>query len=143
MEITVKSILGPLGEPNHNGRIYSKETIEKAVEQWKKNGWRYGTLNPDYEDEDFLNVPFERASHTIKEIHVENNELWGTINLLSTPRGKIAEKILDENLNLTLAPRMVGEVTPVLDEEGNPMKDEAGNEIKEVTNMQILSLDLL
>lgn len=143
MQITLESVMGKFGEPNHNGRIYSEDMMRNAIEKWNHEGRKYGTLNPNYDGTNFLCPPIGEISHEVKEVHIEDGELKGTVEILNTERGKMAEELVKQKFNLSLSPRMLAELKPVMDEEGNPVKDENGNDVKEVVNVAIISFDLL
>lgn len=120
-------------QKNLNGRTYSKEVAEKIVEQMNemaKNGTSYGTLGYPKE-EGFNEIFLSEVSHRVEEVHInpENKSVDGTIILLETPKGKMAEELLlgENSVGLSCRPRGTGEV----------------NEKGEIENFDIVSFDLV
>lgn len=56
-------------------------------------------------------IHLENVSHKIVSIDVNpNNEVFGTIEILSTEKGRIVNAILDAKLPLYIAPRAIGKI---------------------------------
>ena len=117
---------------NLNNRIYPKEVAEKIVNQFneiKKDGKNLGQMG--YPPADEFGINLGEVSHEIEEIHIneKNSSVDGTIRLLETPKGKVAEDLLfgEHPVGLSCRPRGTGEV----------------NERGEIENFQIISFDLI
>ena len=119
MEIEVKSIIGELDHPNHNGRIYPLEVMKEAIEEWKNKDKKFGELNPDYNNN---SVVLGNISHKVEDIWInENKEICGRVKLYDTPQGKIVENLIKNKQNVELAPCMIGTQETTIDENGNPL----------------------
>lgn len=104
---------------NHNGRIYSEETLSNMVDQFKVlNQPMYGQLG--YPERNVISL--HDASHKVNSIFIktkklprkkkklmkktgqykfwskQNSLLIGEIELLKTPQGDIAKKILEQSV---------------------------------------------
>ena len=140
-------------QKNLNGRTYSREVAEKIVadfnmkksgkaespkgssggmepgNQWYQNPIMLGQLG--YPPPDQFGINLGEVSHEVEEIHIneENLSIDGTIKLLETPKGKIAEELLfgENAVGLSCRPRGTGEV----------------NENGEIENFNIISFDLI
>ena len=101
-------------EPNRNGRTYSRELWEKA-------------LNSDYVKEQVAlkhfvgeaDHPEERLEPIIKEMshsmtdfefHDDTREVWATIDILDTPNGHMLKTLLDYSGSLSFSTRGSGDV---------------------------------
>ena len=138
--------MGELNHPNHNGRIYDSKMMQEAIDKWKKDGNKIVELNPDYGSIDHFSEPrLYEAAGKVEDIWIKDNKVVGKIQLLDTPKGKIAQTILDEKVkeSFQINPRMLGEKIPVLNEEGQPMYDKDGNQIYEIKDVEIVSFDLV
>lgn len=140
MELDLKCVMGELDHPNHNGRIYDSNMMKKAIEKFNKEGNKICELNPDYEN--FLSHNLTNTAGKVENICVENNQVYGKIELLDTPKGEVVKELINKGCEFKLNPRMLGERVPVLDEEGNQKTDENGNPIYNMTNVKLISFDL-
>lgn len=144
MEIEMKCIMGELNHPNHNGRIYNSDMMENAINKWKKDGNKLVELDPDYGQLDhFSESHIENTVGSVKDIWIENGNVFGKVQLLDTPRGKIAKEMINAGKEFQINPRMLGEKIPVLDEEGNPKFDAEGNQIYEIKDVNVISFDIV
>ena len=135
MEIECK-ILGELDRPNANGRVYPKAEMQKAIKDYL-NSWRhYGELNPNY-GELSHNVSLSNISHEIKDINIVGEDVICKIELLDTPRGKIAKDIIKAGQDLKFALRIIAQVEPI---KKGPGKHTGETRLK---NMQIISIDII
>lgn len=140
MELDLKCVMGELDHPNHNGRIYDSNMMKEAIEKFNKEGNKICELNPDYEN--FLSHNLTNTAGKVENILVENNQVYGKIELLDTPKGEVVKELINKGCEFKLNPRMLGERVPVLDEEGNQKTDENGNPIYNITNVKLISFDL-
>lgn len=104
MEITQKILKFDI--LNLNGRMYTKESISKAIKdvrnKTKEMGVFYGCLG--YPENDKFRLALN-VSHTIKKLYIRNNILYGQIEILDTKPGKILKDNID---SYVFRPRMTG-----------------------------------
>ena len=80
-----------------------------------------GSILGELEHPDNTNINLSNVSHKIVSIDVNpNNEVFGTIEILSTEKGRLVNAILDAKLPLYIAPRAIGKI----DENTNELKIE-------------------
>ena len=81
----VEGIVQRAGDKNHNGRVYELEVLSREVDKYIKNfvdvGNAYGEL--DHPDSPVVNL--KNASHVVKALWWNGNDLLGRLELLSTP----------------------------------------------------------
>lgn len=131
MEIECK--ICELGHPNSNGRIYPKDVLEKAIQNYNEKDYKFGELG----NTTTTNVELQHISHKVNEVKLKDNNLCANIELLDTPSGKIAQDIIKSGLNLQIKPRMLINTEKV---KRGPGKH-TGQEV--VTEMDIISFDLV
>jgi phage head maturation protease len=94
--------------PDLNGRIYNKEFFSEALvdyqERRRKNGVAYGELN----SENWFNVSLTGVSHIIKKIEEKDDGIYGTIEILNTPRGKEVLEKIKSGYKPIVSPRYYG-----------------------------------
>lgn len=109
--MTMSGIFGECGKRNRNNRIYVKENYAKMIAEMqqriKNDGGVLGTL----EHEQGMNVNLENVSHKITEVNIdENGTVTGTLQLLNTPKGKIAQAIVESGMPLYVSSRATGQI---------------------------------
>ena len=122
---------------NENGRKYSKEAMENAVEEFmsRPEHQRLGEISRE-SDEPFTSLA--NVSHKVENMGFEGDKLLCKIELLDTPNGKIAQEIIKNGQSLKLGPKMIVEPIYELDEEGNPTDKIIGYK-----NLDIISIDII
>ena len=86
-------------KPNRNGRVYSKELWEKALESdyvKEQVALKHFVGEADHPEER-LEPIIKEMSHSITdfEFHDESSEVWATIDILDTPNGHLLKTLLD------------------------------------------------
>ncbi len=93
--------------PNSNGRIYTKNVIEKVIAKFNR-GSTLGELWTGDKRADMM-VRFANASHEVKDIYLEGDYLKADVLPLLTPQGKILKSLLDSNAAISFRPFGIGD----------------------------------
>ncbi len=105
--IVLKGIMQRADAVNQNGRIYPRSLLEREVSNYQKfirENRALGQL--DHPNSSVIEL--EHASHVVTEAHWENDAVVGTIRLLNTPKGKIAQQLIEDGIKLGISSRGVG-----------------------------------
>ena len=107
--IVLSGILQRANVRNQNNRIYERKILEREINNYQKNvneNKAVGTL--DHQDE--ATIALDRVSHKITKIWWEGDNVMGNVQLLDTPKGKIAQDLLSGGVQIGISSRGCGEV---------------------------------
>jgi hypothetical protein len=106
----VQGVMQRANAENQNGRVYDKVILEREVknymEQFVKKGNAFGEL--DHPESPIVSL--KNASHVIKDLWWEGDELMGKVELLNTPSGNIVREILKAGHTVGISSRGTGSV---------------------------------
>lgn len=106
-KIVLRGIMQRADAVNQNGRIYPRNVLEREVENYQKFVRERRALGElDHPTASVVNL--QNASHIVTEIRWEGDAVVGTIELLSTPMGKIAQALVSDGVKLGISSRGVG-----------------------------------
>jgi hypothetical protein len=119
VETKARKFMGKLQEadkPNQNKRVYPKHILDKTIAQFAdtiNNGGIVGEL--DHANDAVVHL--KDASHVIKRLWWEGNDLMGEGIILDTPQGRVMKTLLDNGIRVGLSSRGVG--NGKVDDDGN------------------------
>ena len=106
----VEGVMQRAKAENQNGRIYSKDILEreskKYVEEFVKRGNAFGEL--DHPESPVVSL--KNASHIVKELYWKGDDLMGKVELLNTPAGNIVKEIIKAGHTIGISSRGTGSV---------------------------------
>jgi hypothetical protein len=108
-KVVMKGILQKADTLNQNGRIYPMTVLEREVRNYQKfiaENRALGEL--DHPDSSVVNL--KNVSHVIKEAYLDKGVVYGTVELLDTPSGKILQSLVESGVKLGISSRGVGSV---------------------------------
>jgi len=106
-KIIMKGILQKSDTLNQNGRIYPKNVLEREVRNYQKfiiENRALGEL--DHPDSSVVNL--KNVSHIVREAHVDSDVVYGMVEILDTPSGKILQSLVESGVKLGISSRGVG-----------------------------------
>ena len=106
----MEGIIQRAGAKNQNGRVYKRELLEREtkayITEFVEKGCAYGEL--DHPESSIVSL--KNASHIIKKLWWEGNDLKGVIELLNTPSGNIIKEIAKAGHAIGISSRGTGSV---------------------------------
>jgi hypothetical protein len=106
-KILMKGILQKADTLNQNGRIYPIDVLQREVRNYQKfivENRALGEL--DHPDSSVVNL--KNVSHIVREAYLENGVVYGTVEILDTPSGKILQSLVESGVKLGISSRGVG-----------------------------------
>ena len=108
----VEGVMQRAGAQNQNGRVYDKKVllreVNKYMEQFVKVGNAYGEL--DHPESAIVSL--KNASHVVKDLWWDGDDLCGRVELLNTPSGNIVKEIIKSGHTIGISSRGTGSVKP-------------------------------
>jgi len=106
-KILMKGILQKSETLNQNGRIYPRAILEREIRNYQKFINENRALG-ECDHPDSSVVELKNASHIIREANMEGDVVYGVVELLDTPSGKILQSLVESGVTLGISSRGVG-----------------------------------
>ena len=106
-KIMLKGIIQRANTLNQNGRIYPKSILEREVMNYQKLIKENRALG-ECDHPDSSVVELKNVSHIVREAYMTGDDVYGTIEVLDTPSGKIIQSLIESGITLGISSRGVG-----------------------------------
>ena len=106
-KIVLRGVLQRAEVLNQNGRIYPKAILQRELLNYQKFIRESRALG-ECDHPDSSVVELKNVSHIVREAHMENDAVIGTIELLNTPSGQILQSLVESGVTLGISSRGVG-----------------------------------
>ena len=115
-KIFLKGVLQKADTLNQNGRIYPRAILEREVRNYQKFIRENRALG-ECDHPDTSVVELKNASHIVREAAIDGDTVYGSIELLDTPSGKILQSLVEAGVTLGISSRGVGSTVKQGDEQ--------------------------
>lgn len=106
----VEGVMQRAGAKNQNGRTYDKDIlvreVKKYMDEFVNNGNAFGEL--DHPESPVVSL--KNASHVVKDLYWDGDDLMGKVELLNTPSGNIVKEIIRGGHTIGISSRGTGSV---------------------------------
>ena len=106
----VEGILQRAVAKNQNGRTYSKEILLRESERYTEEFVKVGNAFGELDHPESPVVSLKNASHIVKELWWDGDDLMGKVELLNTPSGNIVKEIIKAGHTIGISSRGTGSV---------------------------------
>ena len=107
----VTGIMQRAGAENQNGRVYKREILEREVQKYIENFVKIGNAYGELDHPESPIVSLKNASHIVKDLWWEGDNLMGKVELLDTPSGNIVRNIIRAGHTVGISSRGTGSVS--------------------------------
>lgn len=106
-KIVLKGVLQKADTLNQNGRIYPKSILAREVRNYQKFIRERRALG-ECDHPDSSVVELKNASHLVTSAWIDGDVVYGEVELLNTPSGKILQSLIESGVTLGISSRGVG-----------------------------------
>jgi len=108
--LIVNGVLQRAEAKNQNGRVYPKEILMREAKKYSSEFIKQRRAMGELDHPDSSVVNLQNVSHNILEMHWKNNDLVGTVEVLSTPAGNILRELFKSGIKLGISYRGLGSI---------------------------------
>lgn len=120
--VIVSGVLQRADARNQNERVYPRTILEREVKKFQEVIQQRRALGElDHPESSVVNL--RNVSHNIIETWWEGNDLFGKVEILSTPSGNILKELLQSGITVGISSRGMGSTQP-LKEGGAEVSDD-------------------
>jgi hypothetical protein len=106
-KMMLKGIIQRANTLNQNGRIYPQSILEREVINYQKLIQENRALGECDHPESSV-VELKNVSHIVREAKMQGDDVYGVIEILNTPSGKIIQSLIESGVTLGISSRGVG-----------------------------------
>jgi len=106
-KIVLRGVLQRAETLNQNGRIYPRAILERELRNYQKFIRERRALG-ECDHPDSSVVELKNASHIVTKAWMEGDDVYGDVELLDTPAGKILQSLVESGVTLGISSRGVG-----------------------------------
>jgi len=108
----VEGVMQRAGAKNQNGRVYDKKVLLREVNNYLENFVKVGNAYGELDHPESPIVSLKNASHVVKDLWWDGDDLCGRVELLNTPAGNIVKAIIQGGHTIGISSRGTGSVKP-------------------------------
>ena len=109
----VEGVVQRAEEFNHNGRRYPFEILKREVDKYIEGPIKENRALGELDHPESSVINLKNASHNIKKLYWDGNDLMGRIEVLPTPSGNILRELFNNDITVGISSRGMGSVTPL------------------------------
>ena len=106
-KVMLSGIIQRANTLNQNGRVYPRPILEREIMNYQKMIRENRALG-ECDHPDSSVVELKNVSHIVREAYMQGDDVYGKIEILDTPSGKIIQSLIESGVTLGISSRGVG-----------------------------------
>ena len=106
----VEGVMQRAEAKNQNGRVYDKDILIREVNRYIQEFVKVGNAYGELDHPESAVVSLKNASHVVKDLWWNGDDLMGKVELLNTPAGNIVKEIVKAGHTIGISSRGTGSV---------------------------------
>ncbi len=106
-KIMLSGIIQRANTLNQNGRVYPSSILQREIMNYQKLIQENRAMG-ECDHPDTSVVELKNVSHIVREAKMQGDDVYGTIEILDTPSGKIIQSLIESGITLGISSRGVG-----------------------------------
>lgn len=111
--LIVKGPIQKAETKNGNGRVYSRDLLEREFKAYKEGPIRENRATGELDHPDSAVINLKNVSHIIRDIWWDGDTVMGKIEILTTPSGNILKELIKCGVKLGVSSRGMGSVKQI------------------------------
>ena len=130
--LTVKGVIQRAEAKNQNGRIYPREILEREIQKYIKGPVAENRAMGELDHPESSVINLQNVSHNVKKIKMMGDDVYGEVEILPTPAGKILQALFASGITVGISSRGMGSV-----------KEGAGGTVEVQDDFELLCFDFV
>ena len=108
--LVVKGVIQRAESKNQNGRIYPKEILIREIKKYVAGPVRERRALGELDHPDSSVINLQNVSHNVTKIKMVGDDVYGEVEILSTPAGNILKELFRNGITVGISSRGMGSV---------------------------------
>ena len=108
--LMVSGIIQRAEAKNQNGRIYPKDILEREIKKYAEGPVKERRAMGELDHPESSVINLQNVSHNIVEVRLKGNDVYGKVEILSTPAGNILKELFRNGITVGISSRGMGSV---------------------------------
>ena len=108
--LTVKGVIQRAEAKNQNGRIYPREILEREIKKYIDGPVREKRALGELDHPESSVINLQNVSHNVTKIKMMGDDVYGEVEILPTPAGKILQALFASGITVGISSRGMGSV---------------------------------
>ena len=108
--LVVKGVIQRAEAKNQNGRVYPKEILEREINKYIEGPVREKRALGELDHPESSVINLQNVSHNVTKIKMIGDDVYGEVEILPTPAGKILQALFASGITVGISSRGMGSV---------------------------------
>ena len=108
--LMVSGIIQRAEAKNQNGRIYPRGILEREIKKYAEGPVKERRAMGELDHPESSVINLQNVSHNIVEVKMKGNDVYGKVEILSTPAGNILKELFRSGITVGISSRGMGSV---------------------------------